>query len=352
MKKIFAAILVAALVLSLCACSQTVSNESPAVSSSAAASSAVTQAPAQETAQENEAGHYPVTIDNYNYKKEVIQETFQKAPEKVFAVYQDSIETLLALGLEDKIVACAGLDQDVKDEYKDAFSKVNYLTDFSPSKENVVMLQPDFILSWYSYFSDKKLGDVDYWHQNNINTYMMQNSGCAPELTLENEYTDILNLGKIFNVEDKAASIVNDMKSQVEKVASAAKNSAVKPRVLVMEFEDKDIRVYGDNTLGGDMVRQLGADLVVAPNNKMSGEDLIAADPDVIFTVYFGSSESISDAQSAVEKLTGNADYASLSAVKNNKVFAIPLGEMYCSGTRTLDGIQRLAQGIYPDLAE
>ena len=82
--------------------------------------------------------HYPVTITTYNYKKEPIEVTFEKAPEKVFAVYQDSIETLLALGLEDKIVAAAGLDQDVKGSYKAGFDKINYLTEFTPDKESVI----------------------------------------------------------------------------------------------------------------------------------------------------------------------------------------------------------------------
>ncbi|WP_195469255.1 ABC transporter substrate-binding protein [Clostridium sp. D43t1_170807_H7] len=38
---------------------------------------------------------------------------------------------MLALGLEDRIVAAAVLDHDVKDEYKEAFSKVNYLEEFT-----------------------------------------------------------------------------------------------------------------------------------------------------------------------------------------------------------------------------
>ena len=49
--------------------------------------------------------------------------TYEKAPEKVLAVYQGSIETMLALGLEDRLVATAGLDNEVPDELKDAFSK-------------------------------------------------------------------------------------------------------------------------------------------------------------------------------------------------------------------------------------
>ena len=38
---------------------------------------------------------------------------------------------MLALGIEDRIVAAAVLDHDVKDEYKEAFSKVNYLEEFT-----------------------------------------------------------------------------------------------------------------------------------------------------------------------------------------------------------------------------
>lgn len=39
--------------------------------------------------------------------------------------------------------------------------------------------------------------------------------------TLENEYTDILNIGKIFHVEDKAQALVDEMKAQVSDTLSA-----------------------------------------------------------------------------------------------------------------------------------
>jgi iron complex transport system substrate-binding protein len=106
-------------------------------------------------------GHYPVTITNYNFAKEPVTMTFYKAPERVVAVYQNSIETLLALGLEDRIVAAAGLDHVVKPEFAGAFARVNYLGDSAPSKEQVIMLHPDFILSWYSIFQETRLGEVD-----------------------------------------------------------------------------------------------------------------------------------------------------------------------------------------------
>lgn len=247
-------------------------------------------------------------------------------------------------------MAAAGLDQDVKPEYQDGFNKINYLTEFTPDKETVLMSQPDLILSWYSYFSEKNLGDVDFFHERNINTYIMQNSGAAAKQSLENEYTDILNLGKIFNVQEKAEEIVAQMKTKVETISSEAKKMDNSPRVLVMEFEKEGVRVYGENTLGGDMVKQLGAELVTANENKMSNEEFIQSNPEVIFTVYFGSSSSIADADAAIDKVVNDPRYQNLSAVQNNRVYAISLGEMYCSGTRTLDGILRLANGIYPEM--
>lgn len=206
---------------------------------------------------ESNESHYPVSVTTYNYAKEPVEITFDKAPERVVAVYQNSIETLLALGLEDKIAAASGLDHDVREEYSDAFSKVNYLSEFTPSKETIIMEKPDFILSWYSLFSDKALGDVDYFHGSGINTYMSLNSGVASERTIENEMTDILNLGKIFNVEDKAEKMVNEIKSKVEQISTeASKNKKVS--TMIVEYFDDDIFTYGAKTLGGDMVSKLG----------------------------------------------------------------------------------------------
>ena len=100
---------------------------------------------------------YPLTITTYDYDGNEIETTYEKAPEKVLAVYQGSIETMLALGLEDHLVATAGLDNEVPEDLKEAFSKTNYLDEFTPSLETVTMLEPDMILSWSSLFSDKNL---------------------------------------------------------------------------------------------------------------------------------------------------------------------------------------------------
>lgn len=236
-------------------------------------------------AQENNDSHYPVTITTHNYSKEPVEITFDKEPEKVVAIYQNSVETMLALGLEDKIVAAAGLDHDVKDEYKEAFSKVNYLEEFTPSKETIIMEKSDFILGWYSLFDDKRLGDIDYWNESGVNTYISLNSGVAEERTIENEINDILNLGKIFNVEDKAQAIVDKITSTVNEVSSKVSNEE-KQSAMVIEFYDDEIYTYGIKTLAGDMVTKLGAAVLNSEGGNIGAKDLIKLNPDCIFVSY------------------------------------------------------------------
>lgn len=261
------------------------------------------------------------------------------------AIFTEMKETLLALGLEDKMVSAAGLDHDVKDEYREAFRKIDYLDTFTPSKETIIMKKPDFILSWHSLFSDKTLGDIDYFHENNINTYMSLNSGIESQRTIENEIKDILNLGKIFNVEDKAQNIVNEINLKVSEVSNKISNHE-KVSTIILEYFGNDILTYGDKTLGGDMVRKLGGDLLNPEGGNIGAEDLIKLNPDTIFVSYMDrGDESVKNDE--VNKILNNPAFESLNAVKNKRVYTIPLGEMYCSGIRTIDGINTFANGLY-----
>lgn len=350
MKRLISLVLAATLLASLAACGAA-STSTASVPASTPASSVASSA--AETAAE-QSDHYPVTITNYNYAGEEVTYTYEKAPERVVAVYQGSIETMIALGLEDHVIASYGLDNEVKDEWKEGFAKVNYNEDvFAPDKETVTLLEPDLILSWGSLFSDKKLGDVADWNAKGVGTYM--NSNTRPggyARTLENEYLDILNLGKIFDVEDKAEALVAEMKEQVAATLAAAQGQEP-VRVAVVEPIGGGITNYGAATLAGDMVVQLGGELAKPEGNEMGKEDLLACDPDVIFVVYMAYAgddpESVMAEQLSI--IEDDPALASLSAVQNGRVELIMLGDMYASGPRTIDGLKALAEGMYPELA-
>ena len=295
---------------------------------------------------------YPLNITTYDYEGNEIETTYEKAPEKVLAVYQGSIETMLALGLEDHLVATAGLDNEVPDDLKEAFSKTDYLDEFTPSLETVTMLEPDMILSWGSLFSDKNLGDVTNWIDKGCNTYYNTNTRPDSSRTLENEFTDILNIGKIFDVQDKAETIVDEAKNVIDTTLSATADMEEKPSVLIVEPLGEDISNYGASSLAGDMATQLGATLANPDAATVGKEDIVAANPDVIFVVYMpyagDDPQTVMDSQLAV--IQDDEALQSLDAVKNGRVYPVMLSEIYASATRTQDGIETLAKGLYPDI--
>lgn len=300
---------------------------------------------------------YPLTITTYGSDGTQLQTIYEQAPKKVLAVYQGCIETMLALGLEDSLIATAGLDNEVPDEQKEAFSKTNYLDEFTPSLETVTMLEPDMIFSWGSIFKEKTLGDTKEWINKGVNIYMNTNTHplqneISYNKTLDNEYNDILNIGKIFDVQDKAQEIVNDMKTIITKVEEKTKDIKEKPTVLILEFFKDTFTNYGKTSLGGDMVAKLGGILLNPDISSLGKEDVVAANPDVIFIVYmpYDGDNPEQVKQEKLDVILEDEAYKSLDAVKNKRIVPIMLSEMYASATRTKDGIITFAKGLYPNI--
>ncbi len=335
MKKILNVLLLAALML-LTACGGG-DNVAKNENNQAAPANASTETEAKDD-------YYPVTIDTVDAQGNPIQETFEKEPERVVAVYQSAIENMLALGLEDKMVLAAQLDIDVKDEYKDAFSKVEYVKD-APSKEAVIAAKPDFIISWSSYFGDKTLGDVKEWQDKGVNTFILKNSGAVKVDSLENEYDDLINLGKIFNKEKEAEAIVQSMKDRLAETEKLREGKEP-VKAAILEIEDDNLfRNYGAKTVGGEIAEKAGAELVM-DEDRFGSEALLAKDPDVIFVVYYGD-EKVEDAE--LDRFKSLPALKGLSAIKNDRVYPISLSEVYASGVRTADGIETMIKGLYPE---
>ena len=302
--------------------------------------------------------HYPVTITTFNYAGEEVPITFEKAPERVVAVYQGCIETMIALGLEDHVVASFGLDNEVKDEWKAGFEKMNYHTEpFAPDKETVTLLEPDLIFSWGSLFGDKNLGDVDNWISQGINTLINRNTRTGQTSsdnarTLENEYQTILDVGTIFNVEEKAQALVDEMKAEIDQTLAAAAGTDSVSVAVVQPFEDGRMWNRSAKELVGDMVVSLGGEMALPDvSGDLDKEALLAADPEVIFVIYMAYDGDDPEAiiQQRMDAVVADPALSTLSAVKNGRVYPIMLGDVYAAGPRCLDGIRTLSQGMYPE---
>ncbi len=297
---------------------------------------------------ETDASYYPVTITTHNYAKEPVEIQFEKAPERVICYSLNSVENMIALGLEDRIILAMGIEEEeVLPEYQEALKNIDRIQSEFITKEEAVGLQPDFILAWYSSFGEDRLGDVDFWHERDIMTYMAYNSGLGDQ-NLQNEYDDILNLGRIFHVEDRAEALVAQMQEKVQQGWEYAQGKTP-VRVAILEDEGNVFRVYGENSIGGDIAAQVGAELVAKDKNvRLSAEDLVKLNPEMIFSIHFGENSTSLNPENCLDVFQ-NAAFQNMDAVKSNRLYPTDLSLVYAPGVRVSKSIDFFLEHLYPE---
>lgn len=295
--------------------------------------------------------HYPIVIENLKTGKGYEKQLFYKPPQRIVCVWQNSIETAIALGVGDRIIAGMGVysPQYIKEEYRSQYEKIPIKGIENLDQETVIMMQPDIIIGWYSTFTSKYLRSTDFWHKRGTGTYIAVSSAwLANGQTLENEFNDILNLGRVFDKEDKAESIIEGMKKEIQDVVSNTSHLKKRPRALIIAGMGKELGVYGANSLAGDLVKRLNGELLAADQRSISMEQVIEYDPDVIF--YLVGETRYKDKEQIIEEVYNRKGFKNLTCSKNKRIVPLPLNAIYTPGVRTMDGIKIIAHGLYPEL--
>lgn len=279
---LLAALLAGCLLLTACAGEDTAADDT-APDTADTADSATEDADASADA---DTAAYPVTVTSCG--EEVVVED---RPERVLTSEGSQSEVFAALGLEDLIVAQAwNFEALVRPEHEAvvaALEEEAFAGDDYPSREQVVAFEPDFIFAGQGFFEevappeDLAAGGVGYSPADQ----------CTEQEgdTFEGQLTDIENLGRIFGVEDRAAELVAELRGDFEELTTALAD--VDPvDVLWVDY------VYDDGSywLSVDPFYQEtvglgGGDLLLPGVNQPNEEQIVAAQPDVLFiTDIFG----------------------------------------------------------------
>lgn len=298
---------------------------------------------------------YPVTVFNFDDKRNIIAQTFDKMPERVVVTNGTTAEILLELGLKDRIVAVPDISS-VMEKYKEDYDAITKI----PRKynlESVLANSPDFVTGWYSFFHDEKTEGTSYWNEKGVRTFIQRNTGGEVTRDINNLFWDILDYGKIFHVEEKAQEVVLDMQHQIHNLSlkisdyngEKYKTYDEKPGVMVIEIaKEGEYRLYGQKALAHTMLLALNIkDVTGGYGYGYRDEHLIQRNPDVLFVVYFENSQT---PEENVEKIYQNPGLQNISAVKNKRVYPIPLGQMYGGSMRTVEGFENFAHNTYPEL--
>ncbi len=276
-----------------------------------------------------------------NYGREV---TISKTPERVLTLGPNCTELFAALGLSDKVIGRSLINHSrgPLPEYAAAVSAIPELNYGSATREAVLTAGADFVYALDWEISDEGC-NIEEAKSYGMDVYV--NSAT----TLDQQYREILDLGKIFGIEERAEGFVADQKTRI---AAVGERISGKDPINVLVYDSGNDGVFtcsGANfeslliSLAGG--KNIFDDLTEKQWVTVSYEEVLAREPDVIVIHDY-------DAPSLEEKIAeikANPTLSKLSCVKNERFAAITL-ESVLPGNRMAYAVETLAREFYPDV--
>ena len=286
-----------------------------------------------------EATHYPLTIQSCN--REV---TFQQAPKHAVSHDINMTQMMLALGLKPQMAGYSGVSgwKAVTPDMQTLLDGLPELAAKYPSVETLLNANVDFFFAGWDY-GMRVGGDLtpQTLQPLGINVYELTES-CAfvmkrPPATLEDTYNDLRNLGKIFDVQDRANALIGAMQAQVAEIRQGL--PAEKPRVFLYDSGEDRAMTSGRLGMPQALIDAAGGrnvlDDVEASWTRVNWESVVERNPQVIVIVDY--SEITADQK--IQFLLNNQALQSVDAIKHKRFIVIP----YVQATPGIDNVLAVA---------
>ena len=281
---------------------------------------------------------FPVTVNNYD--REV---TVNRKPQKVLTLGPNCTELFVALGLQDYIVGTSlkNHSRGPLPEYKEIYKTLPELNYGSATREATISSGADFIYGIDWEFGESAL-DIAELESYGMSVY--KNSAT----TLDEQYNEILDIGKIFKIEETAQKYVDEQKSRIKAVGDAVKDLD-KPNVLVYDSGNDGVFTCSGVNFESLLIEKAGgknifSDLTEKQWVTVSYEEVIKRIPDVI-VIHDYDSPSVEE---KIAEIKANKVLAQLDCVKNDRFVIIDL-ESVLPGNRMAYSVEKLSKGFFPN---
>ena len=308
-----------------------------------------------------EPTRYPLTIRNCGQDV-----TFQRAPARVVALGQSVTETLLHLGLADRIVGTAVWFGPVPPKFAAASARIERLADNDPSFEAVVGREPDLVAAQYEWHVGPRgsVGKREQFAGLGIPTYVApadcaakDNSGGGDGVrtalfSKDLVYREIRDFGAIFDVADRAEALIASLeRREAEAAAAVAQRGAGVP--VLFWFSSRDVQgdafVAGRNGVPAYILAKLGARNVITVADEwplVGWESIAAANPAVIAIARMDRRRFPADSVDVKLRFLATDPVASQIDAARKRHIVVVDAQALNPGIRVIDGIEALANGI------
>ncbi|WP_417454635.1 ABC transporter substrate-binding protein [Kiloniella sp.] len=307
---------------------------------SASLTAAAILTPAQATAD-------PVTVQSCNR-----QVTFDSPPKAAVSHDVNMTEMMLVLGLRDSMVGYTGVSgwKTLDEEMRHQVKELPELAAKHPSKETLIGHDVDLYFAGWNY-GMKVGGEVTpaTLAPFGINVYELTES-CShiidrPKITMVDMYNDLLNLGKIFGIEEKAEALVAGYKSEMATIQDNLKSPEKPLRVFVYDSGEDKPFTAGRYAMPTALIEAAGGKNIMDDFEKSWGtigwEAVVDRNPEVVVIVNYGKVT----AEQKIAFMKNNPAFADIDAVKNDRFVVLEYVEA-TPGPRNIKAVKKLAAGF------
>jgi len=255
--------------------------------------------------------------------------TLNATPQRIVSLAPSNTELLAALGLLDQMVGVT----DVCD-YPPEVSDIPRIGGYSAiSTEKVAAARPDLVVA------------SDITPQETVSRLRglgLQVVVVSPH-NIGEMIRDIGMLGTLTGTEARANHLAANLSARLSAVAAAGPETG-KPTFAHVVWHSP-LYVSGNDTLQNDVIEHAGGKNIFSGKSgwgTVSLEEFLTTNPDIIIVNGGGGMDSVSS-DVILEAFMTNPQYASLSAVKNHRVYAVNADTISRAGPRIVDATEQVA---------
>lgn len=293
------------------------------------------------------ADDFPVTVRSCN--RDV---TFAAPPQRAVSNDVNLTEMMLALGLADRMAGFTGVSgwRTLDETLRKDIGELPELAPQYPSKEVLLGADADFYFAGWNY-GMRVGGDVtpETLAPFGIPVYELTES-CIHIMKMEKSsmsdmYADLLNLGTIFGVREKAEALVAGYKQELADLQTRLEPLGKPVKVFLYDSGEQKPFTAGRYAIPTAMIEAAGGrnivDDVEANWAEIGWEPVIERDPDIVVIVNYGEVT----AEQKIDFMRSNPAFKDMEAVKNNRFVVLEYVEA-TPGPRNIAAIKRLAEAF------
>ena len=282
---------------------------------------------------------------------------FDTAPERIVVHDMNMTDMAFALELQDRIVGLTGITGWYKTspDFDELRGDIPELAPKYPTIENLISVEPDlYFAGWY--YGMRPGGDVtpDTLAPFGIKTMVLTES-CVhldkdrPVASMDLLFDDVLRLGKVMQVEERAEELVAGWKAELAAI-EAQTSGLERPRVFLLDGPADAPFTSGKFAIPDAMIAAAGGTNVThdlaTSWGRTSWEAVAAANPEFVVLLDYQTGNGAAD---TFRFLQGHPVMSQTDAVKNERWIGLRYEEL-TPGPANIRAIAKMAQAMHPGL--